>query len=58
MLDHLRATENYEPDLVVFLQATSPLCSGDVQAAIDLLGASGATRSFPQHPCTAFLAEP
>jgi CMP-N,N'-diacetyllegionaminic acid synthase len=28
-LDHLRHTENYEPDLIVFLQCTSPLRKDD-----------------------------
>ncbi len=37
-LDYLRATEQYEPDLVVFLQATSPLREpDDLQNAIDTL---------------------
>ena len=42
-LDSLREAEGFEPDLVVFLQATSPLRkSGDVQNAIDLLMAEDA----------------
>src|SRR5436190_22717791 len=33
VLDYLKEKEVYEPDLVVFLQATSPSrCSGEVQA--------------------------
>lgn len=37
-LDYLKDKEQYEPDLVVFLQATSPLRDpNDVQNAIDLL---------------------
>lgn len=37
-LDHLRNTEDYEPDLVVFLQATSPLRQpDDVQKAVETL---------------------
>ena len=37
-LDHLRDTEGYEPELVVFLQATSPMRKpGEVQTAIDTL---------------------
>ena len=38
VLDHLQASEGYEPDLVVFLQATSPLRRPqDIQNAIDTL---------------------
>jgi N-acylneuraminate cytidylyltransferase len=38
VLDHLRQQEGYEPDLVVFLQATSPLRQpDDIQRAIDTL---------------------
>lgn len=38
VLDQLRATEQYEPDLVVFLQATSPIRQpDDIQKAIDTL---------------------
>ncbi len=38
VLDHLQESEGYEPDLVVFLQATSPLRKPqDIQNAIDTL---------------------
>ncbi|MBZ0319434.1 MAG: acylneuraminate cytidylyltransferase [Anaerolineae bacterium] len=38
VLDHLRETEQYEPDLVVFLQATSPMRQpDDIQNAIETL---------------------
>ena len=38
VLDYLRETEGYEPDLVVFLQATSPVRTpGDIERAIGLL---------------------
>ena len=38
VLDSLREIEGYEPDLVVFLQATSPLRRpGDIQGAIETL---------------------
>ena len=52
VLDHLRDAEGYEPDLVVFLQATSPLRRpGDVQGAIETLDARGPTRcSRPARP--------
>lgn len=52
-LDHLRAVEQYEPELVVFLQATSPLRSdSDIDAAIAALERGGADSLFsacPQH---------
>jgi CMP-N,N'-diacetyllegionaminic acid synthase len=51
-LDHLRDTEGYEPDLVVFLQATSPLRRpGDVQTAIETLERERADSLFSA--CTA-----
>jgi CMP-N,N'-diacetyllegionaminic acid synthase len=46
-LDQLQESESYQPDLVVFLQATSPLRRpGDVQNAVDLLVADGADSLF------------
>ena len=46
-LDHLAASEGYQPDLVVFLQATSPLrAPHDVQAAVDRLVAEDADSLF------------
>jgi N-acylneuraminate cytidylyltransferase len=46
-LTRLRAEEGYEPDLVVFLQATSPLRrSEDIQNAIDALVGAGADSLF------------
>lgn len=37
VLDHLHTTEGYQPDLLVFLQCTSPLTSStDIQAAIQV----------------------
>jgi YrbI family 3-deoxy-D-manno-octulosonate 8-phosphate phosphatase len=51
-LDYLRDAEGYEPDLVVFLQATSPLRRpGDVQGAIEALEREGADSLFSA--CTA-----
>ncbi len=55
-LDYLRDTEGYEPDLVVFLQATSPLRqSGDVQNAIDTLLREQADSLFSASPVHGFL---
>lgn len=46
-LQHLRSTEGYVPDLVVFLQATSPLRQpDDISRAIQLLLAEGADSLF------------
>ncbi len=46
-LDHLRRKESYEPDLVVFLQATSPLRrADDVSRAIETLEDEGADSLF------------
>lgn len=42
-LEHLREEENYQPDLVVFLQCTSPIRTGDdIDAAVDLIEETGA----------------
>ena len=47
VLEELSRSEQYEPDLVVFLQATSPLRRPeDVQAAIDLLVRENADSLF------------
>jgi CMP-N,N'-diacetyllegionaminic acid synthase len=54
-LDWLSDAEGYEPDLVVFLQATSPLRrSGDVQGSIDLLLAEEADSLFSAFRASAF----
>jgi YrbI family 3-deoxy-D-manno-octulosonate 8-phosphate phosphatase len=53
VLDTLQKNEGYEPELVVFLQATSPIRRpGDVDGAIDSLVTAGADSLFsasPQH---------
>jgi len=47
VLEELSSRERYEPDLVVFLQATSPLRTpDDVQASIDLLVRENADSLF------------
>jgi YrbI family 3-deoxy-D-manno-octulosonate 8-phosphate phosphatase len=56
VLDHLKTTESFEPDLVVFLQATSPLRRpGDVEAAIEMLGRERADSLFSGAPVHGFL---
>jgi N-acylneuraminate cytidylyltransferase len=46
-LDYLKAKENLEPDLVVFLQATSPLREADdIQKAIEILQRENADSLF------------
>ena len=55
-LDTLRDEEDYEPDLVVFLQATSPLRrAGDISKAIAILGARGADSLFSACPAHGFV---
>lgn len=55
-LDYLRDTESYEPDLIVFLQATSPLRqSEDIQKAIETLLSQEADSLFSFRPVEGFL---
>lgn len=55
-LDHLRALEHYEPGLVVFLQATSPLRRpDDIQSAISTLRREGADSLFSAGPVHGFV---
>jgi N-acylneuraminate cytidylyltransferase len=55
-LDHLRDREGYEPDLVVFLQATSPLRqSDDIQKAIETLAREEADSLFSACPVEGFV---
>jgi len=53
VLDHLRSHEKYDPDVVVFLQATSPIRrSGDIDGGIKMLVESGADSCLsacPEH---------
>jgi len=56
VLDYLRDTEGYEPDLVVFLQATSPLRKpDDIQNAIEKLQREGADSLFSACPLQGFV---
>jgi N-acylneuraminate cytidylyltransferase len=56
VLDHLEAAEGYRPELVVFLQATSPLRRpGAVQAAIDRLRREQADSLFSACPIHTFI---
>ena len=56
VLDHLKADESYEPDLIVFLQATSPLRRpGDIEAAIKLLRREQGDSLFSGSPVHGFL---
>jgi N-acylneuraminate cytidylyltransferase len=56
VLDHLRDSEDYEPDLVVFLQATSPMRkSDDIQKAIDTLQCEKADSLFSACPLHGFV---
>lgn len=55
-LDHLRESEGYEPELVVFLQATSPLrAPDDITRAIDTLIAEEADSLFSACPVHGFV---
>lgn len=57
-LDYLKETENYEPDLVVFLQCTSPLrAKDDIDNAITQFQAEDADSLISVSPSHAFLWE-
>jgi len=56
VLDSLWEQEEYQPDLVVFLQCTSPLrTAGDIDAAISQLMHTGADSLLSVSPCHRFL---
>ncbi len=56
VLDDLRESERYEPDLVVFLQATSPLRRRqDIDGAIGQLDEAGADAVFSACPVHGFV---
>ena len=55
-LEHLAANDGYAPDLVVFLQATSPLReASDIDAAVDALIEEGADSLFSAFPLHTFV---
>ena len=56
VLDHLRSVEGYEPDLVAFLQCTSPLTAPeDIDGTIDALIRDGADTALAVVPFHYFL---
>lgn len=56
VLDHLRDTDGYEPDLVVFLQATSPIRQpDDIQNALMVLQGEHADALFSACPVHGFV---
>ena len=55
-LDHLEKSEGYVPELVVFLQCTSPLTlPEDIEGTIQALVEQGADSAFSVTPCHYFL---
>jgi len=57
-VDSLKASEEYEPDLVVFLQATSPIRrAGDIDRAIKTLREGGYDSVFSASPTHGFVWE-
>ena len=57
-LEYLKATENYRPDLIVFLQCTSPLTSPeDIDGTIQVLLDEGADSAFAATEFYYFLWE-
>jgi len=57
-LDHLKQQEGYGPDLVVFLQATSPLRQpNDIDNAVDTLLRENADSLFSARPVEGFIWE-
>ncbi|MFH1760332.1 MAG: acylneuraminate cytidylyltransferase family protein [bacterium] len=56
VLDYLWNTEGYKPDIIVFLQCTSPLTSArDIQATIDTLIKNEADVAFTVKPFHYFI---
>jgi N-acylneuraminate cytidylyltransferase len=56
VLEQLKAVEGYEPDLLVFMQCTSPLTtSGDVDAAVDALSRRNADTALTVSSFHGFL---
>jgi N-acylneuraminate cytidylyltransferase len=55
-LEHLKSTEGYEPDLLVFLQCTSPLTlAEDIDGTVDVLLETGADTALAVAPFHYFL---
>lgn len=55
-LDYLRATEDYEPEVVVFLQPTSPLRHPqDIQGALEVFRSQKADSLFSASPVHGFV---
>ena len=58
VLEHLRQTEEYQPDLVIFLQCTSPLTAPeDIDGVVDALTISSADTALSVAPFHYFLWE-
>jgi N-acylneuraminate cytidylyltransferase len=58
-LEHLSATENYAPELLVFLQCTSPLTQvGDIDGTIEALLRENADSALTAVPFYGFLWKP
>lgn len=58
-MDELRTRESFEPDLLVFLQCTSPLTTGeDIDGTIDALLREDADSAFAAAPFHHFLWRP
>ncbi len=56
VLEHLKTTENYQPDLIVFLQCTSPLTAPeDIDGTVQVLLDEGADSAFTVTPFHYFL---
>jgi len=56
VLDHLRSTEGYEPDLLVFLQCTSPLTlPEDIDCTVQVLLDEDADTALAVMPFHHFL---
>jgi CMP-N,N'-diacetyllegionaminic acid synthase len=64
VIEHLKKTKNYKPDIVLLLQPTSPLRDEhDIDEALELLLASGnasaiiSVHELPHHPLKSFTSK-